>query len=214
MLACYNACMASIPKSDWPRVASLYGSGLSMRAVAVQLNVSINAVTYVLRKQKVARRSASETNRIAFNAKPPSFSVNPSSSKSDQALHAIGAMLYWAEGHDTDKAQGVDFANCDPDTVKMFLAFLRTRYTLDENRLRIFLYCYANQDVSALINFWSITLHIPASQFTKPYVRADFRETGRRMPYGLVHVRYSDKKLLLDIRKLIESYVQLYCVGR
>lgn len=205
--------MASVPKNDWSRVASLYESGLSMRCVAAQFKVSIDAITYVLRKQNVARRSAAETNRIAFDAKPPSFGINASKSTHDRMLTAMGAMLYWAEGYDTDKAQGVDFANCDPDTVKMFLAFLRTRYTLDEKRLRIFLYCYTDQDIRALIKFWSTALRIPQSQFTKPYVRRDFRPEGRRMPHGLVHVRYSDKKLLLDIRKLIESYVQLYCVG-
>lgn len=30
------------------------------------------------------------------------------------------------------------------------------------------------------------------------------------MKYGLVHIRYSDKKLLLEIENMIESYMSKY----
>src|SRR3989344_4020632 len=44
----------------------------------------------------------------------------------------------------------------------------------------------------------------------KPYVRSDFREDGRKMKHGMVHVRYHDKKLLLEIKSMIELYVKKY----
>ncbi|MEK7093057.1 MAG: hypothetical protein AAB927_01070 [Patescibacteria group bacterium] len=128
-------------------------------------------------------------------------------------LNAIGAMLYWAEGHKTSSAPGIDFANSDPRMLVLFMKFLRSRYHLDEKRLRVYIYCYANQPIDGLKEYWSKLLGIPRPQFTKPYVRENPTMNARQMPYGLVHIRYSDKKLLLDVLNLIESYRSKYCVG-
>lgn len=174
-----------------------------MSQIAEQFGVSIWSVVYVLRKLGLPRRSPAESNRIVFEMKPLSFSIRP---KRDRMLEAVGAMLYWAEGYKTPKAGGIDFANSDLAMVQLFMKFLRSRYQLDEKRLRAFVYCYNNQNKNSLIQFWSKKLAIPKSQFTRSYVRKDFRADGRKMEHGLVHVRYSDKKLLLDILNLIELF--------
>jgi len=45
------------------------------------------------------------------------------------------------------------------------------------------------------------------NQFTKPYVRkGNLNLSNRKLPYGLVHIRYNDKKLLLAIKSWIENY--------
>jgi len=44
------------------------------------------------------------------------------------------------------------------------------------------------------------SLGIPKNQFSKPYVRKDFKiEKVNKMPRGLVHIRYYDVKLLRQI---------------
>jgi len=87
----------------------------------------------------------------------------------------------------------VDFANSDTNTVRIFLKALRKIHRVDEKRLRVFLYCYGNQKVNKLINYWSKLLNMPKSQFTKPYIKQNFDNRKiDRMPYGLVHIRYSD----------------------
>jgi len=121
----------------------------------------------------------------------------------DKTIATIGVALYWAEGYKTERAKGVDFANSDSSMIVAFLKFLRTCYLLDETRLRISLYCYADQDISKLITYWSNLTKVPPSRFQKPYVRQDFREDGRKMQYGLIHIRYNDKKLLYDILERI-----------
>ncbi len=50
-------------------------------------------------------------------------------------------------------------------------------------------------------------------QFSQPYIRKDFKKDGRKMKYGLVHIRYSDKKLLLEIENMVDYYIYKYCVG-
>lgn len=203
----------SLPRSKWPEAIRLYLEGLPMSQVALRMGVSLNGITYVLRKSNIARRTQAEASKIAFDSKPVTYKIRKPSSEKDRALEVIGATLYWGEGYKTHKACGIDFANSDPEMVSIFLSFLRKRYSPEEKRIKILLYCYANQDVLQLIEFWSKLLKIPKAQFTKPYVRQDFRVDGRKMKYGMVHIRYSDKKMLIDLLNLIESYKSKYRVG-
>ncbi len=118
-------------------------------------------------------------------------------------------MLYWGEGYkgdDLNPAKQVDFANSDPEMILLFMNFLRSVYVLDEKRFRVYLYCYSNQNIPKIIKFWSKLAGIPRSQFTKPYVRSDYKVDGRVMKHGMVHIRYCDKKLLIDIMELIGEY--------
>lgn len=184
-----------------------------MNSVAKELGVTLNAVTYVLRKMDVPRRNKAESNRLAFKAREPSFTINKAADLAARELEILGTTLYWGEGYKTEKSSGIDFANSDPDMIVVFLNFLRSRYNLDEKRLKILLYCYEDQDVSDLIKFWGKLLNVNKANFTKPYIRKDFRSDGRKMKYGLVHIRYSDKKMLIDLLNMIESLRQKYRVG-
>jgi len=188
-----------------------YQNGLGMREISEALNVSIDAVVYFMRRNGLKRRSFSEINKIRFENKKPSFKIRKDNSLRFKELMAIGAMLYWGEGYKSDKGSGVDFTNSDPEIISVFLKFLRSIYKLNENKLRILLYCYADQNIKELINFWSKLTKIPIKQFTKPYIRKDFRKDGiRKMKYGLIHIRYSDKKLLISIKDLISFYKKKY----
>ena len=80
---------------------------------------------------------------------------------------------------------------------------------VDEKRLRMYLYCYANQDVEKIKKFWSKMTKISFSQITKPYIRQDYSlKRNREMKYGLIHIRYADKKLVRLILEWIDKYVE------
>lgn len=177
-----------------------------MRQIADRLGLSIDAVVYFMRRYGLQRRTAVENNKIIFEKKIPSFRERKIVSLKQRELKAIGAVLYWGEGYKSEKSGGIDFANSDPDMISMFLKFLRGIYQLDESRFRVLLYCYSDQNFRDLIRYWSDLTRIPAAQFTKPYIRNDYREKGRKMERGLVHIRYSDKKLLRNIKNHIDFY--------
>lgn len=116
-------------------------------------------------------------------------------------------MLYWGEGSKWDGEVTVDFANSDEKMIKLFLVFLRKVCGVREKKLRVFAYFYANQKINKNINYWSKVTRIPKNQFTKPYIRKDFKESKKdKMPHGLIHIRYADKKLLNVIRNWIDEY--------
>ena len=204
--------MATLSRDKLKLIRKLYyGEKLSAWEIAQSLDVSLDAVYYFMRSNGLARRSYSEFNLVRFEKKPPSFKLRKKLSMRDKELKALGTMLYWAEGFQSVNADIVDFANSKPAMIALFLKFLRRICGIDESKLRLFLYCYSDQDIRGLIDYWSRLTNIPKTQFTKPYVRQDFKiEKAGKMKYGLIHVRYYDKKLLELIRKWIEKYVKEY----
>lgn len=197
-------------------VKKLYYEKLyTMKEIAENFGVSVDAVVYFMRHNKLPRRSLKESNKVAFDKKPLSFKLKKNLSLSEKELKAVGTVLYWGEGYKkVGRNTSVDFANSDAEMVSVFMSFLRKICGVDESRLRVLVYCYANQNISGLVDFWSELTQIQKAQFTKPYVRKDFRkEKINKMPHGLVHIRYADKKLLDTIVAWIEEYKKTHCVG-
>lgn len=190
----------------------LYRTGLSAQQVADHFDVSLNATFYALRRLKVPRRTAQDSNRLRFNAKPLSYQIKEDLTTSEERLKLSAVMLYWAEGYKVGRGI-IDFANSDPSMAVVFKRFLSEICQVDETRIRCALYCYEGQNVKALTTYWSTLLSVPESQFTKPYIKqAAPGVRGPRMINGLVHVRYCDTKLLRQILAWIDEYC-VECVG-
>jgi len=200
--------MATIDKKSIKKVKKLYyNEQLSIQDVANRLGVSIDAVFYCMRKNGLKRRKIYESNAIKYEKSKPSFNLKKINSEKLRILKVIGTMLYWGEGHKSRTANIIDFANSDKDMIRLFLKFLRNVCGIDEKKLRVYSYFYSNQNINKNINYWSKLTKISKKQFTKPYIRKDFREDKKdKMLYGLIHIRYGDKKLLQLMKRWIEEY--------
>ncbi len=205
--------MAALSIAQQHKAGKLYESGLSTQQVADHFGVGIGAAQYALRRQNIPIRTSAESNQIRFDNKPLSYSIKQNLTPDEERLKLAAVMLYWAEGYKVG-GKSVDFANSDPEMVVIFRKFLSEICGADETRVRCYLYCYEGQDIEAIKQFWSSLLHIPENQFTKTYIKkaAEPGPRGPRMQQGLVHLRYSDKKLLQQILSWIEEYKNK-CVG-
>lgn len=169
-----------------------------------KLKKGYNQIYKFMVRHNMPRRTAAQTNHIRFYKSPLSYSKKIQLSLPEKLLLNSSLMLYWAEGSKTQFA--VDFANSDPIMIKIFLKCLRNIYQVDKHRIKIFLYCHSNQDLEILIEFWSNLLKIPKSQFCKPYIRSDFDpQKSGKMPHGLVHIRYRDRRLHEQIMRDIDK---------
>lgn len=200
--------MATITKDKVKLLRKLYVVDKhSTQEVANVLGVGLGAVIYAMRKYDIKLRNKSEANAVTFEKKTPSFTLRTYRTTKDKALDIVGAMLYWAEGHKTSSACGIDFANSDTDMIRVFMNFMRSRYVLDEGKFRVYLYTHNKDGVIDDIKYWSKVTGIPAKQFTKPQiVESKNRRHFRVMEHGMVNVRYHDKKMLKDILNLIHYY--------
>ncbi|MBI4039387.1 hypothetical protein HY388_00990 [Candidatus Daviesbacteria bacterium] len=196
------------------KVSNLYyKKGLSTREVGEMLDASVRQVIRFMEKNGLARRKSEESNLLKFLRQKPSFNLKSALTNKEEKLQIAGLMLYWGEGAKTGQYT-VDLANSNPLIIKLFVKMLREIYNISEERLRVLLYCYANQNVQRLISYWVKITGISQKQFSKPYVRQDFLEEKKnKMPHGLIHIRYNDKKLLTlirsDIEKLVIRFIEL-----
>lgn len=203
--------MATINKKHSSLIKSWYNQGLGVREICERLNVSIDAGYYFFRKNNIKRRNRSENRAIQFERKKPSFKLRSNLTIEEKKLKIAGIMLYWAEGSKWSGEKNIDFANSDFAIIKIFLDFLRRICRIDEKKLRIYLYCYSNQNPNQLIEFWAKCTKISKRQFTKPYIRRDFKRSKKeKMKNGLIHVRYYDKKLFTLIMQWISEYAKKY----
>jgi len=205
--------MSAISYEYLDKVKKLYNDDKkSMLEIASIFGVSVDSVVYFMRKNNIKRRTPAQTFKIKFNEKPLSYLRKVPESDYEKLLESMGVMLYWAEGYKTNKSSGVDFANSDPSMILLFITFLRKCFCINEQRLRIFLYMYSDQNSKDLIRFWSSLTAIPVSQFSKPYIKTsrEILTNKVKMKYGLIHIRYNDIRLLSELKKLIESYKSRY----
>jgi len=175
-------------------VKECYISGKMGKEISFISGLSLKQIYSSLRRQKIPRKSLSEQNKILFERKQPSFNFKETLSLKDRELLIAAIMLYYGEGAKTGVT--VDMANSDVLVIKLFLKFLRKVCRVKEEKLRFYLYCFKDQNADALIKYWSSQLNAGTAQFTKPYVRPTVNRGSRSMPYGVMHIRYGDKKLL------------------
>jgi hypothetical protein len=187
-------------RSEELSAKKLYLGGSSGSEISAQLGISLKQVYDSLRRQEVPRRSSREQSRIRFEKKPPTFTIKEGLSRKERDLLISGLMLYYGEGAKTGST--VDFANSDPRLLGVFLRFLVTICGIDTKKLRFYLYCFSDQDSDALIRFWCSYLGVDRRQFTRPYVRSTLNKGKRTMENGVLHIRYSDKRLIERILSL------------
>lgn len=187
---------------------------LSGPEIAARLGIPANRVYRILERNRIARRKFHESRAIQFFRQKLSFRIKTKLGVADRQLLTTGVMLYWAEGSHPKGKAILDFANSNPDMVRIYIRFLREICGVREDRLRMYLYAYANQNIEHLKRFWSKLANIPLKQFSKPYIRHDFRaDKIGKMPYGLVHVRYADKKLYSQLENWQSTIVRQF-LGR
>ncbi len=181
-------------------ISALYRKKFSAQEVAQQLHVPLYQVYDALIRRNIPRRNASEQRAIRFEHAPLSFRFRRTFTRQQRDLLIAGIMLYYGEGAKTGTT--VDFANSDPRTLRIFMKFLRDICGVDARRIRLYLYCFTDQNAQHLIRFWSKTIRMPARQFTKPYLRPTVHTRSRIMTHGVLHIRYSDKRLFEKISSL------------
>jgi transcriptional regulator with XRE-family HTH domain len=123
----------------------------------------------------------------------------------DLEMFVLG--LYAGEGSKTDGE--VAMANTNPAYLRMFLRWLRTRFDIDEQRLRAILYLHEGLDLEQATRHWSEVLDIPADQFTKPYrAVADSSIRSRKHVNGCATARYAST---LIHRRVMAMIVAISC---
>ncbi len=87
---------------------------------------------------------------------------------SEREFLVTGLALYAGGGSTRDGA--VLFANTDPSIIRLFCAWLRRFFEVDESRLRVRVYSHQGLDLEAAEAFWSDLTCVPREQFASRIV--------------------------------------------
>lgn len=130
---------------------------------------------------------------------------------SNKDMLIAGLALYWGEGSKADWYK-VALANTDPQVLKFFIFWLTKIMLVKKNLLRVYLHLYKDMDINNELNFWSKTLIIPLSQFTKPYIKmAKSTRINHKggFGHGTCTIMYNNvelkQKIMMQLKLLMEN---------
>ena len=116
------------------------------------------------------------------------FHYNP---KNNQELELIGLTLWATEG---DRTQ-LSLSNGNLTIIKKYLEFIRKVCNFHEEKIKAVIHCHDTLPYKDCVKYWSRITEIPASRFTKPYIKKDHGGT-RKYPYGIIRIAASNIKLV------------------
>ena len=85
-------------------------------------------------------------------------------------LFLLGLFLYWGEGS-KNQSNSLYISNTDPSIINFFIFWVAEVLKVPRTKIKVQLHLYKDMNVNDKINYWSKTLKIPRSQFTKPYIK-------------------------------------------
>ncbi|MFA5154826.1 MAG: hypothetical protein WC453_00150 [Patescibacteria group bacterium] len=114
-------------------------------------------------------------------------------------LFLAGTSLYWAEGYkrgaSNSKWKSLDFANSDPDMVKLMVKFFTKFLNLKKDQIKIQLMIHNLKDANKSINFWHRLTGVPKGNFMRTcsaISRSSLQKRNKNLQYGTIHLRVND----------------------
>ena len=203
--------------------------GVGIKTIAHQLNVSSSTVSLWCRDIILTQN---QIRNLQKNARDPFFGkrleyiqkqqkkridkiqllkeigINDIGQWSKRDLFISGINLYWAEGFKKDNLVG--FANSDPQMIKIFILWIIRCCNVTKDRIKCRLgvnesYALKTKDLEL---YWSNILHIPLTQFQKPYIQKVQWKKQYDNPkeyHGVLRIRVSKS---IDLLRKIHGWIE------
>jgi transposase-like protein len=125
---------------------------------------------------------------------------------SDRDFLIAGLFLYWGEGSKTRVAD-LEVANTDPAVPKFFVYWVTKFLQLDKAKIKARLHLYSDMDIEKETEFWSKTLGISKTQFTKPYIKKSSSKSinYRTFGHGTCTIRIGNARVAEEVMMGLKS---------
>lgn len=124
--------------------------------------------------------------------------------------HAIGCMLYWAEGAKSRNQLG--FSNSDPEMVRTFVNFLRAYIPLRDEEIRLTCNLFADhvERQREVENFWLEVARLRLSSLCRSivnvYSKYSAKKRRNKLPYGTCKIVVNRTSVVQSIYGAIQEY--------
>jgi hypothetical protein len=93
------------------------------------------------------------------------------------------------------KWKSIDFANADPQMIKLMIKFFTKFLGLEKSQIRIQIMLHDPKNSERAINFWHKLTGVPRQNFFKTCCsisQASLQKRNRKLQYGTIHLRIND----------------------
>ena len=130
---------------------------------------------------------------------------------SNKNLYIAGLFLYWGEGNKAS-SHTISINNTDPSVLKFTKYWYLNALNIKEKKMKISLHLYKDMNILKEINYWSRQLHIPKSQFIRPYIKESKKSDIDQKGFGhgtcalVVHDTVIKEKIIMGIQSVADYY--------
>jgi hypothetical protein len=207
-----------VKTSEQDTARKLRSDGLSVREIERRLGVARSSVSLWVRDVELTaeqretpgtrpRRSGTDT----FRRRRAEYQERGrATARCREPLHAMGCMLFWAEG--SRSVNAVKVTNSDPALLRLFADFLRTHFDVPERKFRVWCNLFADhvEQQHQIEQFWLDELELPRSCLTKSAVNVYSRHSKRKrlnkLPYGTCRLTVCDVRIAQHLYGAIQEY--------
>jgi hypothetical protein len=195
----------------------LRSEGFSVREIERLVGVARSTASLWVRdieltpEQREALRIRPRGVRTDFRHRREQYQVDGRAvARRGESLHAIGCMLFWAEG---SKAVNVaQITNSDPALLRLFATFLREYFAVPDEKFRVMCNLFADhvEQQHAVEQYWLDALELPRSCLTKTMVNQYSRNSQRKrrgkLPFGTCRLTVCDVRIAQHLFGAIQEY--------
>ncbi len=196
---------------------TLRSDGMSVREIERRLGVSRSSVSRWVRdveltaEQGEALRLRPRRGRDRFRLRRIEYqNAGRATAQCREPLHAIGCMLFWAEG--SRSINYAQIANSDPPLLRLAALFLRQYFDVPDEKFRVACNLFADhaERQYEIEQFWLDELELPRSCLTKSavnvYSRYSKRKRMNKLPYGTCRLTVHDVRIAQHLYGAIQEY--------
>jgi len=125
-------------------------------------------------------------------------------------LKLIGTVLHWAEGNKRQPYR-VQFANSDPNIVRIYLRFLREILQVRDEKFLVSIRIHPNINPSRAIKFWAEVTKLPKEQFhfvRQISIASQRKRPFNSLPHGTLDVRFHGRPKFFQIKGWIDGIIR------
>lgn len=210
-------------KKEKAEARKLRGKGWSVKKIAQKLDVSQSSVSLWVRdvplthEQKFELGTNNGSQKGGKNSSNARYYKNIRSqyqeegrkkAKKKRLVHAMGCMLYWAEG--SKGKNSLQFVNSDLDMMRFFAEFLRQEMGVQNEELTIYIRYHGNNGLSArqIETKWLDTLGLKRSNLRKTSMNQSVNHGKKKgkLPFGICTITVNSTKVLQHIFGAVKEY--------
>lgn len=125
----------------------------------------------------------------------------------DREFIAMVAMLYWAEGHKSDRCE---FTNTDGRMIAFYLKILRKRFKIKNQQIKITLRIFTGMKDVECLKYWSSIANVPSEDIK---VRMNDGGSSGRTRYGVCRVTIVKSQSTLKLMHALINQISQSVLG-